>query len=98
MDCLVFRYVLIKLIRVFDGTVFNTRCTTRTLILQDIPWFLRKGYFEVSYFSLDTLNFCIGENLYVWMPADLDQLGCEYSHGAVVGRKGLVELGHVTAN
>ena len=29
------------------------------------------------------------------MPADLDQLGCEYSHGAVIGRKGLVELGHV---
>ena len=31
------------------------------------------------------------------MPADLDQFGCEYSHAAVVGRKGLVQLGHVAA-
>jgi hypothetical protein len=29
------------------------------------------------------------------MPADLDQLGCEYSHGAVIGGKGFVKLGHV---
>jgi hypothetical protein len=32
------------------------------------------------------------------MPADLDQLGCEYSHGAVIGGKGLVELGHMAAD
>ena len=29
------------------------------------------------------------------MPADLDQFGCEYSHGAVIGGEGLVELGHM---
>jgi hypothetical protein len=29
------------------------------------------------------------------MPADLDQLGCEYSHGAVIRRKRLVKLGHM---
>ena len=32
------------------------------------------------------------------MPADLDQFGCEYSHGAVIGGKGLVKLGHMAAN
>jgi hypothetical protein len=32
------------------------------------------------------------------MPADLDQLGSEYSDGAVIGGKGLVKLGHVAAN
>jgi len=32
------------------------------------------------------------------MPADLDQFGCEYSDGAVIGRKGLVKLGHMAAN
>jgi hypothetical protein len=32
------------------------------------------------------------------MPADLDQFGCEYSDGAIIGRKGLVELGHMAAN
>jgi hypothetical protein len=29
------------------------------------------------------------------MPADLDQFRCEDSHGAVIGGKGLVQLGHV---
>ena len=29
------------------------------------------------------------------MPADLDQLGREYSHGAFIGRKGLIKLGHM---
>jgi hypothetical protein len=29
------------------------------------------------------------------MPADLDQFGGEDSHGAVIGGKGLVQLGHV---
>ena len=32
------------------------------------------------------------------MPADLDQFGCQYSHGAVIGRKGLVQLGHMTTD
>ena len=32
------------------------------------------------------------------MPADLDQFGCKYSHGAVIGRKGLVKLGHMAAD
>jgi hypothetical protein len=32
------------------------------------------------------------------MPADLDQFGREYSYGAVIGGKGLVELGHMAAN
>jgi hypothetical protein len=29
------------------------------------------------------------------MPADLDQFGREYSHGAVVGGKGFIKLGHM---
>ena len=55
-------------------------------------------YVKVSCFPFYTFNFSIGEDFYIWMPADLDQLGCEYSHGAVIGRKGLVKLGHMAAN
>jgi hypothetical protein len=91
----ILRYVLIEFIGVFDRAVFYTGGTTRAFLLQDIPGLLGKGYLKVSYFSLYTVNFSIGENLYIGMPADLDQLGCEYSHGAVIGRKGLVELGHM---
>jgi hypothetical protein len=32
------------------------------------------------------------------MPADLDQFGREYSHGAVIGGKGLVKLRHMSAD
>jgi hypothetical protein len=32
------------------------------------------------------------------MPADLDQFRCEYSHGAVIGGKGLVKLRHMAPN
>jgi hypothetical protein len=32
--------------------------------------------------------------LYVDVPADLDQLGRDNSHGAVIGGKGLVQLRH----
>jgi hypothetical protein len=32
------------------------------------------------------------------MPADLDQFGSQNSHGAVIGGKGLVQLGHVAAD
>ena len=95
MDRFILRYVLIKFIRVFDRAVFCTGGTTRALVLQNIPGLFSKRYLKVSYFSLYTVNFSIGENLYIGMPADLDQLGCEYSHGAVIGRKGLVKLGHM---
>jgi hypothetical protein len=32
------------------------------------------------------------------MPADLDQFGREYSHGTVIGWKGLVKLRHMAAD
>ena len=44
------------------------------------------------------MNFGVGEYFYVGMPADLDQFRCEYSHTAVIGRKGLVELGHMATD
>jgi hypothetical protein len=94
----ILRYFLIKLIRVFDRAVFYAGSTTRAFVLYDIPGLLGQRYLEASYFPFYTVNFSIGEDLYVGMPADLDQLGCEYSHGAVIGGKGLVKLGHMAPN
>jgi hypothetical protein len=95
MDGFIHRYFLIILIRVFDRAVFYTDSTTRAFVLQNIPGLFNQRNLEISYFPFYTVNFSIGENLYIGMPADLDQFGCEYSHGAVVGRKGLVKLGHM---
>jgi hypothetical protein len=98
MDGLVLRYLLIKLVRVFDRAVFDTGRTTRAFVLQNISGFFNQGDLEVPRFPLYPVNFGIGQNLYIGMPADLDQFGREYSNGAVIGGKGLVQLGHMAAN
>src|SRR4030042_460640 len=98
MDGLILRYFLIKLIRVFDRAVFYTGRTTRAFVLYNISGFFNHGYLEISCLSFDTVNFGISQDLYIGMPADLDQFGCEYSDGAVIGGKGLVKLRHMAAN
>jgi hypothetical protein len=98
MDGFILRYFLIKLIRVFDRAVFYTGRTTRAFALNNISGLFNQGYLEVSCFPYDTVNFSIRQDLYVGIPADLDQFGREYSNGAVIGGKGLVKLGHMAAN
>jgi hypothetical protein len=96
MDCFVIRYFLIVFIRIFDRAVFYTDSTASTFVLSNIPGLLNQCYVEVSCLPFYTLNFSIGEDLYIGMPADLDQFRCEYSHRAVIRGKGLVKLGHMT--
>ena len=95
---LIVRYLLVEDIGVFDRAVVHAGGTARTLLLNDVAGLLGKLYLEVSSTTFYTINLCIGKDLDVGMPADLDQLGCEYSHRAVVGREGLIELGHVAAD
>ncbi len=59
MDGLILRYLLIKLIRVFDRAVFYTRRTTRAFALYNISGLFDQGYLEVSCFSFYTVNFSI---------------------------------------
>jgi hypothetical protein len=59
---------------------------------------LKELHLEISRFTGNFLNFRKGEKLDVEMPADLDQLGRDNSHRAVVGGEGLVELRHDTAD
>jgi hypothetical protein len=98
MDGFIVRYFLIKWIRVLDRAVLNTGSTTGAFVLYNVSGLFNKGYIEVSRLTFYTVNFSIGQDLYIGMPAYLDQLGGEYSHGAVIGGKGLVKLGHMAAN
>ena len=75
MDGFVLRYLLIKLIRVLDRAVLYTGSTTGAFVLYDISGFFNQGYLEVSCFPFYTVNFSIGQDLYIGMPADLDQFG-----------------------
>ena len=81
-----------------DRAVFYTGRTTRAFVLQNIPGLSNQGYLKVSCFSFYTVNVSIRQDLYIGMPADLDQFGREYSHGAVIGGVGLVKLSHMAAN
>ena len=54
--------------------------------------------FESPHIAGYTLHLCEGEQFDIQMPADLDQLGRDNSHGTVVGGKGLVQLGHAPAD
>ncbi len=98
MDGFIRRYVLIIWIRYRDRAVFYTGRTTRAFVLYNVSGLFSQVYLEVSCFPYYTVNFSIGQDLYIGMPADLDQFGREYSHGAVIGGIGLVKLGHMAAN
>jgi len=73
MDGFILRYFLIKLIRVLDRAVFYTGSTTRAFVLYNVSGLSNQRYFEVSCLSCYTVNFSIGQYLYIGMPADLDQ-------------------------
>jgi len=81
-----------------DRAVFYTGRTTCAFVLQNIPGLPNQGDPKVPCFSFYTVNVSIGQDLYVGVPADLDQFGRKNSYRAVIGGKGLVELGHVAAN
>ena len=81
-----------------DRAVLYTDSTTRAFVLNNVSGLFVEGDLEVSCFPCYIVNFRIGQDLYVGMPADLDQFGREYSHGAVIRGIGLVQLGHLAAD
>jgi len=80
VHCLVKGYLLIILVWILDRTVFNTCCTACAFILFYISRFFNECYKKITYLTLYLMDLSIGENLYIWMPADLDQFRCENSH------------------
>ena len=97
MDGFILRYFLIEWIRILDGAVLYTGRTSRTLVFQNIPGLSDEGNLEVPCYPFYTVNLSIGQDFYVGMPADLDQLGGKYSYRAVIGGEGLVKPGHTAA-
>jgi hypothetical protein len=95
VDRLVERDVLVVLVRVFCRAVLDAGRAARAFVLFDVSRSLGERDVEVPCLSFYTVDISIGEDLDVRVPADLDQLGCENSHRAVVCGKRLVKLGHV---
>jgi len=51
---------------------------------------------ELANLSVHADQIRVGDDLYVQVPADLDQFRGDDSHGTVIGGKGLVQLRHDT--
>ena len=77
--------------------VLGTGSTTPAFVLDNVSGLFAQGYLEVSCFPFYPINIGIGQDLHIHLPVDTDQLGCEYSHGAVVGGESLIKLGHLAA-
>jgi len=58
-----------------DRAVLYADGTTGAFVLYDVSGLFIEGDLEVSCFPLYIVDFSIGQDLYVGMPADLDQFG-----------------------
>ena len=76
----------------------GTISTTGAAFKVNVARLFLNGDLESPHITGYTLHLCEGEKFYIQMPADLDQLGRDNSHGTVVGRKSLVQLGHDPAD
>ena len=56
-----------------DRAILYTDSTTRAFVLYHVSGLFIEGDGEVSSFSCHTVDFSISQNLYIGMPADLDQ-------------------------
>jgi hypothetical protein len=73
MDGFIPGYFLIERIRVFNRAIFDTGRAARAFVLDNVSGLSGQADLKVPCLALDTVHFRKGKNLYVWMPADLDQ-------------------------
>ena len=82
----------------FFGAFFRTCAAGNTFRFIDIAGILNNFDLEIAGFTADVFNFTKGFKLDIQVPADLDQFWGDNSHGAVIRRERLVQLGHDTAD
>ncbi len=76
------------------GAIHCTCTTGRALVLVYETRLLMHSGRKLPRFSLQGFQPGICQDLYVRRPPGLNQLRCQYSQRAVIGREGLVQLGH----
>ena len=79
-------------------TDFGALSTAGAFIKFDVSSFLSDGDLKVPRIPFDFVYFSIGDGLYVEVSSGLHQPGGYYTHSAVVGGEGLVELSHHPTN
>jgi hypothetical protein len=89
---------LVEIGRDLDRANGNTIPATRTTFLFYKARFAMEGDLKAARFSADTGHPGPGEHLDIGVAGHLDQFGGNHAGGAVIGRKGLVQLGHDPAD
>jgi hypothetical protein len=76
----------------------GTFSTPGTFYLINVSGLVDQRNLKIPRFTLNAFYFTARNQIYVHMPADLDQFGRDHSHGTVIGGEGLVQPGHHPAN
>jgi hypothetical protein len=79
-------------------TVFNTCAASGTQVHVDAAGALSDFDLEIPCRTFDSFKIRVCDQFDVQMPADLDEDGRNNSHRTVIGRKGLIQLGHSAAD
>ena len=98
IGCLALDESLVVFIVHFFGTLLRACVTGNAFVHVDVARMPGDLHVEIAWFPGDGSDFGKGQKLNVEMPADLDQFGRDNSHGAIIGREGLVQLGHDPTN
>ena len=88
----------VELIDRLGGAGALAVAASRAALRQDIARLILQDRQKISGLTRQSIQLRTGNDLQVVVPADLDQLGRDNSHGAVVGGKGLVDLRHGAAD
>ena len=75
--------------------MLHTGRTARASVLYNVSGLFNQGYLEVSRFPFYSIHFSIGQDLYIGMPITFNKLRRFNAHGAIIGGKGLIKLGHL---
>jgi len=88
----------IEIIRDRDRTLFRAGATTGTEVFVHIAGLLPHPYIKGTDLAADFFDLAISEEIDFGMPTGIQQLRRQNSDGAVIGRKGLVQLGHLATD
>lgn len=88
----------VVIIHLVPRTVSGAKPAGCTVVGIDITGTLYNVSFKITWFSLEGKQITVCENLYIWRPTGLNQLGRQDSERTVVGREGLVKLSHNAAD
>ena len=98
MDGLVFRYLPVEGVGHGHGAAFRTTGAARAFVLIHIPGPFHQGDGKIAGPALNRFHLGHGQDFDIGVAFALQKFGRFNTHGAVIGGKGLVELGHLAAD